>query len=91
MSCNKFNPGDLLRVVGQENDRAWGWSGTISDDKGKLKEGAKVVRQPIESGRIAYALDALNHEDDEPQGRYVRVMLDGHTLSVPSRFLSHVA
>jgi hypothetical protein len=88
MSCNKFNPGDLLRVVSQPEENAWGWSGTLSDANGNLKESAKVIRQVIESGRIAYALDTVDTEDDEPHSRYVRVMLDGHTLSVPSKFLS---
>jgi|688.fasta_scaffold623337_2 hypothetical protein len=89
MSCNKFNPGDLLRVVAQPEENAWGWSGTLSDVNGNLKESAKVVRQIVEPGRIVYALDSIDTEGDEPQGRYVRVMLDGHTLSVPGKFLTH--
>lgn len=89
MSCEKFYPGDLLRIVSQPEENAWGWSGTLADSDGNLKNNAKVTRQVIDSGRIAYALDTSVAEGDETYGQYVRVMLDGYTLSVPSRFLSY--
>ena len=90
MSCNSFKSGDLLRVEDSGQEAAWGWIGTLSDSKGNLRENAKVTRRPIIPGRIVYALETASFEHDDLQEHYTKVMLDSESLTVPTRFLTHV-
>jgi len=90
MSCNSFRSGELLRVEDCGREAAWGWRGSLADSEGNLRENAKVLRQPIVPGRIAYALETVDFEPDDLQDHYTKVMLDSQALTVPTRFLTQV-
>ena len=82
--------GDLVHLASCGDEHPFGWSGRISVDAEGSPLKGKVVRVPISSGRTAMVVEMITYEGDSDFEPHHRVLLDGQTLSVPSRFLLHV-